>query len=50
MIDTLEYYGGTYPEPHEVIDDDEYDDFDIDDYELDYADEYHELEMIGEIK
>lgn len=48
MIDTLEYYGGTYPEPYEVIDD-EYDDFDIDDYELDYADEYHELEMIGEL-
>lgn len=26
MIETKEYYGGTYPEPNEVIDDDEYGD------------------------
>ena len=25
-METKEYYGGTYPEPHEVIDDDEYGD------------------------
>lgn len=42
-IPTEEYYGGLYPEPHEVIDDIS-DDFDIDE------DEYHDLMMIGEIK
>ena len=30
-----------YPEPHEIIDCDDEDDFD-----LYYADEYHELEML----
>ena len=50
MIRTDEYYGGTYPEPHEVIDE-EYDDFGLDDdYDLYMADEYLELMMIGEIE
>ena len=26
IMETKEYYGGTYPSPHEVIDDDEYGD------------------------
>ena len=43
MIDTVEYYGGTYPEPREV------DDYDFG-WDLDYADEYHELYMLGEIE
>lgn len=44
MIDTSEYYGGTYPDqPNEVIDDDDYD------LGWDLADEYHDLMMIGEI-
>lgn len=46
MIDTVEYYGGTYPDYHEVIDDDDYDLG----WDLDYADEYHELYMLGEIE
>lgn len=46
MIDTQEYYGGTYPKPCEEIDDVEY----KDDYDLHMADEYHELMMIGEIE
>ena len=51
LIKTDEYYGGTYPQPHEVIDDDEYDDFGLDDdYDLYMADEYHELMMIGAMK
>lgn len=40
-MDTSEYYGGTYPEPHEVIDE-EPQDWDID--------EYYELKMIGELE
>lgn len=47
MIDTVEYYGGTYPEPREVIDNDG--DYDFG-WDLDYADEYHELMMLGEIE
>lgn len=48
MTDTIEYYAGTYPEPHEIIDEDPYDweQDDYDDYELDYADKYHELEVL----
>ena len=46
-MNTEEYYSGTYPEPNEVIDDDE--DYDFG-WDLDYADEYHELMMIGEIE
>lgn len=44
MTDTEEYYGGTYPEPQEVIDCD-----DEDDYDEWYADYYHEEMMIGGI-
>ena len=45
MINTEEYYGGTYPDPpNEVIDDDDYD------LGWDLADEYHDLMMIGEIE
>lgn len=47
MIDTSEYYGGLYPDhPYEVIDEEP----DNLGWDLDYADEYHELMMIGEIK
>lgn len=47
MIDTTGLGGGSYPEPpNEVIDDDDYDLG----WDLDYADEYHELMMIGEIE
>ena len=45
MIDTSEYYAGTYPEPPEEIDDVEYED----DYDLDMADEYNELNKLGMI-
>lgn len=41
MVDTQEYYAGTYPEPPEEIDDVEYEDDD-----LDMADEYNELKML----
>ena len=49
MIDTREYYGGTYPELNEVIDEEPYDweQDDYDDYKLRYADEYHELAVLG---
>ena len=47
MIDTKELGAGSYPVLHEIIDDDEYDDFGLDDdYDLYYADEYHELEVL----
>lgn len=50
MIDTSEYYGGTYPEPDwcykEVIDCD-VEDEDYDDW---YADYYHDLMMTGELE
>lgn len=46
MIDTSEYYGGTYPDFPKEIDDVEYEN----DYGLYMADEYHELMMIGEIE
>ncbi len=42
MVDTQEYYGGTYPEPNETINDNDLDD----DYDLNMADEYHELKML----
>ena len=45
MIDTREYYGGTYPDPPELEED-----YNINGYESHYADEYHELMMLGEIK
>ena len=48
MIDTREIGAGSYPEPHEVIDNDD-DDYDFG-WDLDYADEYHELMMLGEIE
>lgn len=46
MIDTTGLGGGSYPEPCEVIDE-EPDDLG---WDLDYADEYHDLKMIGEIE
>ena len=46
MIDTREIGAGSYPEPHEIKNDDDYD-FG---WDLDYADEYHELYMLGEIE
>lgn len=45
MTDTIEYYGGTYPEIEDT-----YEQAFEEDYELDYADEYHELYMLGEIE
>ena len=45
MIDTSEYYGGTYLEPHEVIDCE-----DEDDYDEWYSDYYHDLMMNGELE
>lgn len=45
MINTEEYYAGTYPEPHEVIDCD----IDAEDYDEWYADYYHDEMMIGMI-
>lgn len=45
MIDTEEYYGGTYPEPHEVIDCD----IEDDDYDNWYADYYYEETKLGMI-
>jgi len=44
-MDTEEYYGGTYPEPHEVIDCE-----DENDYDEWYADYYHDEMMIGGIE
>ncbi len=41
MIDTREYYGGTYPEPPELEED-----YNTNDYESHYADEYYELEVL----
>ena len=46
MIETEEYYGGTYPEPNEVIDLDDEDE-DYDDW---YADYYHDEMMLGGIE
>ncbi len=46
MIRTDEYYGGTYPEPYEEIDDVEYED----DYDLHMADVNHELKILEEIE
>lgn len=46
MIDTSEYYGGTYPDPPQEVIDCE----DEDDYDDWYADFYHDEMMIGEIK
>ena len=48
MIDTSEYYGGTYPDPDEEVEDTYERAFD-EDYEGDMADYYHDLEMLGEI-
>lgn len=48
MIDTEEYYGGTYPEPpveNEIIDCE-----DEDDYGLWYVDNYYDEMMMGGIK
>ncbi len=45
MIDTEEYYGGTYPEPQEVIDCD----IEDDDYDNWYADYYYEETKLGMI-
>lgn len=41
MIDTSEYYGGTYPDPPEFEEKEE-----NDDYEWQYADERYELEKL----
>ena len=46
MIDTEEYYGGTYPEPPQEVIDCDIDDEDYDDW---YADFYHDEMMIGGI-
>ena len=50
MIDTSEYYGGTYPEPHEIIDEEPYDwdQDDYDDYDLYMADILHEEMVLGD--
>lgn len=40
MIDTSEYYGGTYPDPPEFEEEDN------EDYEWQYADERYELEKL----
>lgn len=48
-METKEYYGGTYPEPNEVIDDDEYGDEIFDDeysYEEFMSDIIHEEMML----
>ncbi|MBR1386270.1 MAG: hypothetical protein IJ568_05530 [Bacilli bacterium] len=45
MIDTEEYYGGTYPTPNEAIDCD----IEDEDYDEWYADYYHDEMMIGMI-
>jgi len=42
MIDTSEYYGGTYPDPPEEVIDEEWDEWDL-------ADFYHDEMMIGGI-
>ena len=44
MIDTVEYYGGTYPEPHEIIDCEDEEEYD--DYDLYMADVMHEERML----
>ena len=46
MIDTSEYYGGTYPEPNEVIDEDPFD-WDQDDYDCYMADVIYEERELG---
>lgn len=46
MIDTSEYYGGTYPEPHEIIDCEDEEEYD--DYDLYMADMTHEEMMLGD--
>ena len=45
MINTVEYYAGTYPDYEDT-----YEQAFEEEYELNYADEYHELEMLGEIQ
>lgn len=47
MIDTSEYYGGTYPEPNWCYEDEKQEEVNEDEYEAYIADEYHELEMLG---
>jgi hypothetical protein len=51
LIETVGLGAGSYPEPNEVIDEEPYDwdQDDYDDYNMHYADEYHELEMLGEL-
>lgn len=44
MIDTKELGVGSYPVPHEIIDCEDEEEYD--DYDLHYADEYHELEVL----
>lgn len=45
MIDTSEYYGGTYPEPHEIIDCEDEEEYD--DYDLYMADVMHEETVLN---
>ena len=45
MIDTSEYYGGTYPDSDEEVEDTYEQTFD-ENYDDWYADEYHELMML----
>ncbi len=57
MIDTVEYYGGTYPEPWDLPEPSDEEMKGLTDKEIAegfdwvgyYADEYHELFMLGEI-
>lgn len=46
MIDTREYYGGTYPEPHEIIDCEDEEEYDA--YDLYMADILHEEMVLGD--
>lgn len=46
MIDTSEYYAGTYPEPHEIIDCEDEEEYD--NYDLYMADVMHEERMLGD--
>lgn len=46
MIDTKEYYGGTYPEQNEIYDD-EPSDFEDDDYLFYMADTMYEENKLG---
>ena len=44
-METKEYYGGTYPEPHEIIDCEDEEEYD--DYDLYMADVMHEERILS---